>query len=122
MNCKSAFAKAARLPLRSPGKLRAILNESRLTPEKLDELLSAINTRCAEVEDLRLLIDRTTGTDVMKRVAHQVEDPWREMAKLVTTRASTWRAGAAHPSIGCAGRYSNTKPRRHNDLVIVKAS
>jgi hypothetical protein len=73
------------------GKLRAILDDPRITPEKLDELLSAINTRCAEVEDLRLSIDRTTATDVMKRVAHQVEDLWREMAKLVATRAKTGR-------------------------------
>lgn len=74
------------------GKLRAILDDPRLTPETIDELLSAINTRCGEAEDLRLSIDRTTVTEVMKRVAHQVEDLWREMAKLVEARARFGRA------------------------------
>lgn len=74
------------------GKLRAILDDPRLTPETIDELLLAINTRCAEAENLRLSIGRTTATEVMKRVAHQVEALWREMAKLVAARARLGRA------------------------------
>ncbi|MGE0281218.1 MAG: hypothetical protein AB7P20_11495 [Rhizobiaceae bacterium] len=69
------------------GRLRPLLDDSRLAAEALDQLLLGISTRCAEIEDLRLSIDRSQCDEITKRVARQVEDLWRDMAKIAAERA-----------------------------------
>ena len=72
---------------RIAGKLPPILRDPRLASETIDELLLAINTRCAEIEDLRVSIDQSPADKGMLRVALQVENLWRDMARLVATTA-----------------------------------
>jgi len=72
---------------RIAGKLRPILDDPRLASETIDELLLAINTRCAEIEDLRVSIEQSPADKRMLRVAIHIENLWRDMARLVATTA-----------------------------------
>ena len=69
------------------GKLRSILHDPRLTAETLDELLLGIDSRCIEIEDLVLSVDRANADEMTKRLARRIEGLWCEMARLVAERA-----------------------------------
>jgi len=71
------------------GRLRRVLDDPNLSVEAADHLLLAINTRSAEIDDIRYAIDQSSCNELTRKVAHQVQILWQDMAVMAAEKTRT---------------------------------